>query len=79
MRTRLLVPLMVFALLAVMALAVPALLAFARSRTQEVQLSRAAAMVHIAELSEAALNDGDALTLQRYLDRFHEVYGNRCW
>ena len=75
MRTRLLVPLMVFALLAVMALAVPALLAFARSRTQEVQLSRAAAMVHIAELSEAALNEGDGLTLQRYLDRFHEVYG----
>ena len=75
MRSRLLIPLMAFAVLTVVALVIPAASTLARERTQELQLSRGAALSHIAQLAESAIAAREPSALQRYLDRFHALYG----
>ena len=75
MRSRLLIPLMAFAVLTVMALVIPASLTLARARTQALQLSRGAAISHIAQLAESVTATREPSRLQDYLDRFHAVYG----
>ncbi|UOE43630.1 sensor histidine kinase [Agromyces larvae] len=75
MRARLLLPLLLFGLLAVIAFVLPAAEALAVSRSQQVSLARSAALGHLVQLAEGSIAAGDPAPLEAYLDRFHDVTG----
>lgn len=75
MKFRVLLPLLIVGVLAVIALVVPIGTAFAVNRTQEVQFTRTSAMDHIVQLAEQAIDTGDVTALDQYLHDFHDVYG----
>lgn len=77
MRTRVLLPLLVFGLLTVCAILVPAGESIAAGRTQQLVLQRSTAMDQIVQRSHAALADNDPAALVHYLERFHDTYGER--
>lgn len=75
MKRRVLIPLLVFGLLAVIAILVPTGEAIAQSRTQQVQLQRAGSIDQILQRAFAAVEHGNTVALSRYLERFHDTYG----
>lgn len=80
MRLRLLVPLLVFGLVAIGALVVPAAVAIAQQRTQQLERQRVEAFEQIVQRSYAAVAAGesgsgaDLAVLDRYLERFYDTY-----
>jgi len=74
-RSRVLIPLMVCAVLAVTAILIPSLLAISGERTRELVLSRSAAIDRFAILARSAIEDPDSAVLSGHLDRFHDLYG----
>lgn len=75
MTRRVLLPLLLFGLIAVCAILVPIGDAIATSRTQQVTLQRASSIDQIVQRVRATLNDGHVSTLANYLERFHQTYG----
>ncbi|WP_053385207.1 sensor histidine kinase [Leucobacter celer] len=75
MKRRVLFPLLVFGLLTVIAILVPAGEAIAQSRTQQIQLQRAGSIDQILQRAFAAVEHGNTVALSRYLERFHDTYG----
>ncbi len=74
MRLRVLLPLLVFGLIAVVAVLIPVAQSIADSRTQQLALQRTAALDQVVQRARTALVQGDAEGLQSYLERFHAVY-----
>ncbi|QIM17722.1 HAMP domain-containing histidine kinase [Leucobacter coleopterorum] len=80
MRLRLLVPLLVFGLVAIGALVVPAAVAIAQQRTQQLERQRVEAFDQIVQRSYAVVSaggsgsDADLAVLDRYLERFYDTY-----
>ncbi|QIK63588.1 HAMP domain-containing histidine kinase [Leucobacter viscericola] len=80
MRLRLLVPLLAFGLVAIGALVVPAAVAIAQQRTQQLERQRVEAFDQIVQRSYAAVAAGgsgsgaDLAVLDRYLERFYDTY-----
>ncbi|MDQ1084098.1 MULTISPECIES: sensor histidine kinase KdpD [Microbacterium] len=75
MRLRVLLPLLVFGLIAVIAVLIPAAQSIADSRTQQIALQRTAALDHVVQRARTALVQDDGDGLQGYVERFHAVYG----
>lgn len=75
MKLRVLLPLLVFGLIAVVAVLIPVAQSLADSRTQQLALQRTAALDQVVQRARTALVQGDAEGLQTYLQRFHAVYG----
>lgn len=75
MRRRVLLPLLIFGLIAVVAVLVPVAQSISDSRTQQLVLQRTAAIDQIVQRARTALTQGDDDALQRYVERFHETYG----
>ncbi|MBS3179816.1 MULTISPECIES: sensor histidine kinase [unclassified Pseudoclavibacter] len=75
MRLQVLLPLMLFGLLTVIAIIIPASEGIAVNRTQQLTLQRATSMDQIVQRAETAVASDDAAGLIRYLDRFADVYG----
>lgn len=75
MTRRVLVPLLLLGLLAVCAIVVPVAEAIATSRTQQLTLQRTSAMDQIVTHARAAVARDGAGELERYLERFHDTYG----
>ncbi|MCJ1707487.1 HAMP domain-containing sensor histidine kinase [Microbacterium sp. VKM Ac-2923] len=74
MRRRVLLPLLVFGLIAVIAVLIPVAQSIADSRTQQIALQRTAALDQVVQRARTALVQRDADGLQAYLERFHAVY-----
>lgn len=70
-----LLPLLIFGLVAVIAVLIPVAASIADARTQQLVVQRTAALSEVVQRAHTALVRGDAEGLQLYLDRFHEVYG----
>ncbi|WP_026928311.1 sensor histidine kinase [Granulicoccus phenolivorans] len=77
MRTRVLLPLLIFGLLTICAILVPAGGSIAAGRTQQLALQRANSMDQIGQRAQAAIAAGEPAVLQRYLQRFFDTYGER--
>ncbi len=75
MRLRVLLPIFVLGLIAVVAVLIPAGTAIAESRTQQLQLQRASALGQLTQRAYAALERGDTAGLERTLARFADTYG----
>lgn len=75
MKRRVLLPLLVFGLTAVIAVLIPVAQAIADSRTQQVALQRQASLDQVVQRARTALVQGGTASLQTYLGRFHAVYG----
>lgn len=75
MRRRVLLPLLLFGLLAVFAILIPVSESIAGARTQQLQLQRAGSLDQIVQRAYSAVDHGDTATLQHYIDRFHDTYG----
>ncbi|WZH36341.1 MAG: HAMP domain-containing sensor histidine kinase [Microbacterium enclense] len=74
MKLRVLLPLLVFGLIAVIAVLIPIAQSIADSRTQQLALQRTAALDQVVQRARTALVQGDTESLQAYLERFHAVY-----
>lgn len=74
MKLRVLLPLLVFGLIAVIAVLIPVAQSLADSRTQQLALQRTAALDQVVQRARTALVQSDAEGLQSYLERFHAVY-----
>lgn len=74
MKLRVLLPLLVFGLIAVIAVLIPVAQSIADSRTQQLALQRTAALDQVVQRARTALVQGDSDGLQAYLQRFHAVY-----
>ncbi|QIM15744.1 HAMP domain-containing histidine kinase [Leucobacter insecticola] len=80
MKLRLLVPLLVFGLVAIGALVVPAALTIAQQRTQQLERQRVEAFDQIVQRSFAAVSNvgsgsgTNLAVLDRYLERFYDTY-----
>ena len=75
MKRRVLLPLLVFGLIAVIAVLIPVAQSIADSRTQQVALQRQASLDQVVQRARTALVQGETSSLQAYLDRFSAVYG----
>lgn len=75
MRLRVLLPMLLLGLVAVIAVLIPTAASIAESRTQQLQLQRAGALGQLVQRAYAALERGDDTGLERYLARFAETYG----
>ncbi|MFF0910142.1 sensor histidine kinase [Microbacterium enclense] len=75
MRRRVLLPLLVFGLIAVIAVLIPVGQAIAQTRTSQLALQRTAAAEQIVQRARTALAQGDTAALQAYLERFERTYG----
>jgi signal transduction histidine kinase len=73
-KLRVLLPLLVFGLIAVIAVLIPTAQSIADSRTQQLALQRTAALDQVVQRARTALVQGDAESLETYLQRFHAVY-----
>jgi len=71
---RVLLPLLVFGLIAVIAVLIPVAQSIADSRSQQVALQRTTALDQVVQRARTALAQGDVQSLQAYLERFHAVY-----
>ena len=74
MRRSVLLPLLVFGFVAVLAILVPTLGFIADARTQQLILSRQAAVDHLVQLAQSAIEDDSRTVLQEQLDRHREVF-----
>ncbi|KTS87272.1 hypothetical protein NS183_10735 [Microbacterium testaceum] len=74
MKLRVLLPLLVFGLIAVIAVLIPTAQSIADSRTQQLALQRTAALDQVVQRARTALVQDDAESLETYLQRFHAVY-----
>ncbi|PNW08516.1 hypothetical protein C1632_11820 [Microbacterium testaceum] len=75
MRRRVLLPLLVFGLIAVIAVLIPIAQSIADSRTQQIALQRQASLDQVVQRARTALVQGGTSSLQAYVHRFHAVYG----
>ena len=75
MRARVLLPLLLFGLIAVLAVLLPVAIGIAESRTQQLALQRADSMDQIVQRVQTARAQGTDDALDEYLDRFHRTYG----
>lgn len=75
MKLRVLLPLLVFGLIAVIAVLIPVAQSIADSRTQQVALQRQASLDQVVQRARTALVQGGTSSLQAYVDRFYAVYG----
>lgn len=75
MKLRVLLPLLVFGLIAVVAVLIPTAQSIADSRTQQLALQRQASLDQVVQRARTALVQGGSSGLQTYIDRFHTVYG----
>ncbi|MEV8271734.1 HAMP domain-containing sensor histidine kinase [Microbacterium sp. NPDC077184] len=75
MRPRVMLPLLLFGLLTVAAVLIPVSAALAESRTQQLALQRTSAMDELVQRAQTAVEGASPAPLQRYLDRFHETFG----
>jgi signal transduction histidine kinase len=64
-----------FALLIVAAVSVSILASVNRELTQELQISRVAALNRFAQVADDATSSGDTVPLQREMDRYSALYG----
>jgi len=74
-KLRVLLPLLVFGLIAVIAVLIPVAQSIADSRTQQVALQRQASLDQVVQRARTALVQGGTSSLQTYVDRFYAVYG----
>jgi signal transduction histidine kinase len=74
-KLRVLLPLLVFGLIAVIAVLIPVAQSISDSRTQQVGLQRQASLDQVVQRARTALVQGGTSSLQTYIDRFHAVYG----
>lgn len=74
MRARVLLSLVLFGLIAIVAILVPTAEAIAVSRTQELSVQRAGTMREIVRHAATAV-DGETDGLRRYLERVYDTYG----
>lgn len=74
MKLRVLLPLLVFGLIAVVAVLIPIAQSIADSRTQQLALQRTAALDQVVQRARTALVQGDTESLEAYLQRFQAVY-----
>jgi len=74
-KPRVLLPLLVFGLIAVIAVLIPVAQSIADSRTQQVALQRQASLDQVVQRARTALVQGGMSSLQTYVDRFYAVYG----
>lgn len=75
MRRQVLLPLLVFGLLAIMAIVIPVGQSVSQSRTQELTLSRKASMDYIVRIAQRTNGLATDTSLQQYVSRHHELYG----
>ncbi|MDR6174424.1 signal transduction histidine kinase [Nocardioides zeae] len=75
MRLRVAVPLLVAVVVALGLLLTPLMESIAERRTSEIEQERREAVLRTADLARAAIEDGDTVPLQRYLDRYHALFG----
>lgn len=75
MRSRVLLPLMLCVVVAVLALVIPAMESIAAVRTQQLTLARTASLNRIVLLATSAAETRETAILWRYLERFHDLYG----
>ena len=74
MRTRVLAPILACVLLVVVAIAVPALQAISRERTQELVLKRSTSLARFASLARSSIDTGDRTALRQHADTYLELY-----
>lgn len=75
MRTRVLAPILGCVLLVVVAIAVPALQAISRERTQELVLKRSTALARFASLARSSIDTGDLAALVQHGETYVGLYG----
>lgn len=75
MRTRVLAPILGCVLLVVVAIAVPALQAISRERTQELVLKRSTALARFASLARSSIDAGDRTALVQHGETYVGLYG----
>ena len=75
MRFRVLLPLFLVGVVAVIAILIPVGASIADSRTQQLQLQRAESMQQILQRAHLAIDQRDSGELQAYLTRFADTYG----
>jgi len=75
MRTRVLIVLTIFSLVAVAGLVLPLLATTSQARTQALLLSRVATLDRLAALAREVRDAGDLATVQAEASRITEVYG----
>ncbi|GAB3270828.1 HAMP domain-containing sensor histidine kinase [Sinomonas notoginsengisoli] len=75
MRLRVLGILSLFAIIVVVAVSAAILASVGRELTQELQISRVAALNRFAQVADDAASSGDTVPLQREMDRYSELYG----
>ncbi|RGE18981.1 HAMP domain-containing sensor histidine kinase [Leucobacter sp. wl10] len=75
MRLRVLLPMLALGLLVIGAILIPTGNAIAESRTQQIQLQRAASANQIVQRASATTERGEVDALERYLARFYDTYG----
>lgn len=75
MRTRVLAPILGCVLLVVVAIAVPALQAISRERTQELVLKRSTALARFASLARSSIDSGDRTALVQHGETYVGLYG----
>ena len=75
MRTRVLAPILACVLLVVVAIAVPALQAISRERTQELVLKRSTSLARFASLARSSIDTGDTTALRQHGETYLELYG----
>lgn len=75
MRRSVLLPLLLFSLVAVLALLIPTATAIAESRTRGLVLARQSATEHLARTARAAIEGESIELLQQQIERHAEVYG----
>lgn len=75
MRARIALPLLLVMTAAVLLLLGPTLESLASRRTTELNLERSVAVEHITDLARQAAQDGSPQPLQRYVSRYHALFG----
>jgi signal transduction histidine kinase len=74
-RTRVLAPILACVLLVVVAIAVPALQAISRERTQELVLQRSTSLMRFASLARSSIDSGDRTALVQHGQTYVRLYG----
>lgn len=75
MKLRVLAPVCAFGVIAILVILLTAGEAISQSRAQQLHLDRADAMSQITQRTATAIAHEDVAALTRYLERFHDVYG----
>ncbi|GHE14119.1 sensor histidine kinase [Klenkia taihuensis] len=75
MRSRIVAPLMTLVVAVAVLLVLPSLQTVSRERTNELELQRREVLDRVASLTRLAVETGDAVPLERYLVRHHDLHG----